>query len=61
MHYCYGILAGYSGMDYEDLNVLIHRTKMVNGRRVRLFTMKQALDVLNGYHDARRAMGIYVM
>ena len=59
MCYIFGLLSGFGGMDYEDLNILIHRTKLVNGRRVRLFTMRQALDVLTGFADARKAMGIY--
>lgn len=61
MHYAYGLLLGWSGADYEDLNVLIHRTRLENGKRVRLFSMSQALAVLNGYHDARRSMGIYAV
>lgn len=59
MHYMAGLLLGMAGMDYEDMNILIHSASRVGDKYVRLFSMSQALDILNGYHDARRIMGSY--
>lgn len=59
MHYIAGLLMGMAGMDYEDMNILLHRAVRVSGKNVRVFSMSEALAILNGYHDARKAMGHY--
>lgn len=59
MHYIAGLLLGMAGMDYEDMNVLLHRARHDGTKYVRVFSMSEALAILNGYHDARKALGHY--
>ena len=61
MYYLHGLLLGFVAADYETVNSLVHETRLIRGKRVRLFSMSQALAVLQGYMDARRYMGIYSM
>lgn len=60
MHYTLGLLLGFIALDHSELAALIHKTKLVGGRRQRVFALSEALAVLNGYADARKSMGIYV-
>ena len=61
MNYIAGLLIGLAGRDYDDVDKLVHSTRLIAGKRVRVFSMSEALAIINGYHDARRFMGQYAV